>query len=661
MRPLVSVLVGVVLVAGLSAGEPGSLHPPFALLDGGGKSVLDSGRPVSTMRTCGGCHDTAYIEGHSYHAWLGGDERTGVGFVEGGRPWDFSPGPFGRWDPLDYRYVSPPGDPRLDLGVADWTRLLVARHVGGGPARSGHAGLALERASLSGEGNPDALVLDPGTGMPRVWDWQRSGTVEMNCFLCHIGRPDNESRIEELAVGRFAWSGTATLAATGVVRRTAEGWQYDRQRFGPQGTLEASVLGLGDPQPENCGLCHGHVHTGAEPMQLVLSSAARATATTGRVFSGQRMSDSGVNLAGKQELGRPWDIHAERLVGCTDCHFSMNNPAFDRGSMAGDDRFIGFDPRRSSVGEYLLRPSHQFAKGTTAQGSTAGHLGGTMRRCGDCHQAEALHEWLPYQAVHMAALSCEVCHIPHASAPAVESIDWTVPSSSGKPAVTWRGIEGDVNDPAALVTGFRPLLLPRRDVDGGARLVPCNLVTAIYWVDNGPLPRPVRLPDLEQIVAGGASDRGAVRDGLVARGYANPEIRTEVQPYEIHHGVVGGRWATRSCDACHSAGSILDEPMTLASGLPSGKAPRWSQMGALSPSGEWSTAGGRPVFRPSTQGAGFYVLGHDGHRWIDALGMLMLAGVVTGVTLHGGLRVRRALAGQARPAVGAAATERQAS
>lgn len=648
MRSLLSLLIVILAGMTLPAQETSPIHPPIPLLDKAGQNVLESGKPVSTMKTCAGCHDTAYIEAHSFHVGLGHDERTAVGFVDGGRPWDFSPGPFGRWDPLDYRYLTPPGDQRLDLGVADWVRLLGQRHVGGGPARLGHAGLPLDRPSIPADGNlnPDAVVLDETTGRPRPWDWQTSGTVEMNCFLCHMDRPDNDARVQELEAGRFAWSGTATLAETGVVRRSDDGWQYNRERFGDQGMIQAGALGLGDPKPQNCGLCHGqvHVHVGHEPMELALSLQNRATATTGRVFSGQRMSDSAVNLADKQNMGRPWDVHAERLVGCTDCHFSMNNPAFSTSSMAGTAGHMDFDPRRSSMGDYLMRPSHQFAKGTTAQGSTARYLGGTMRRCNDCHRAETSHKWLPYQAAHFAALSCEACHIPHAAAPAVESIDWTMPSSDGQPLVTWRGIEGSADDPGALVTGFQPVLMPRQESDGKARLVPCNLVTASYWVDNGPQPRPVRLFDLQEVVADGAADREAVRAGLAAQGYVNPEIRTEVQPYEMHHGVVGGRWATRDCDACHSAGSVLNKPMLLTDTLPADTSPRWGQLGDLATTKNWTNVGDRPAYRPSTQTAGFYILGHDGYRWIDVLGILLLLGVVLGVGIHGGMRIRHALA-----------------
>ncbi|MDD4786202.1 MAG: hypothetical protein PHO07_03440, partial [Pirellulales bacterium] len=86
MKPLVSLLIAGMMAAGLAAAEDASLHPPIRLLDAAGTNVLESGRPVSPMRTCAGCHDTAYIESHSFHAALGHDERTAAGFVEGGRP-----------------------------------------------------------------------------------------------------------------------------------------------------------------------------------------------------------------------------------------------------------------------------------------------------------------------------------------------------------------------------------------------------------------------------------------------------------------------------------------------------------------------------------------------------------------------------------------------
>src|SRR3990172_1640063 len=47
------------------------LHPTFAMLDVNGENVMDNGNAVSTMKTCGQCHDTEFIQGHAFHSDLG--------------------------------------------------------------------------------------------------------------------------------------------------------------------------------------------------------------------------------------------------------------------------------------------------------------------------------------------------------------------------------------------------------------------------------------------------------------------------------------------------------------------------------------------------------------------------------------------------------------
>ncbi|MEJ5223679.1 MAG: hypothetical protein WHV44_04425, partial [Anaerolineales bacterium] len=97
--------------------EPSVIHPTFALLDADGENVLTSGKPISTMRTCGECHDTDFIVSHSFHADLG---LSDYGQAATDAPWDASNGSFGKWDPLTYRYLTQKGDERLDLSTAEW-------------------------------------------------------------------------------------------------------------------------------------------------------------------------------------------------------------------------------------------------------------------------------------------------------------------------------------------------------------------------------------------------------------------------------------------------------------------------------------------------------------------------------------------------------------
>lgn len=43
------------------------MHPVFSLLDKDGNAVLDESGEISTVRTCGQCHDTHYINSHNLH------------------------------------------------------------------------------------------------------------------------------------------------------------------------------------------------------------------------------------------------------------------------------------------------------------------------------------------------------------------------------------------------------------------------------------------------------------------------------------------------------------------------------------------------------------------------------------------------------------------
>ena len=64
------------------------LHPTFPMLDVEGKNVLESGAAVSTIKTCGQCHDADFITSHSFHSDLGQSDQTAPGQVPGGQPWD---------------------------------------------------------------------------------------------------------------------------------------------------------------------------------------------------------------------------------------------------------------------------------------------------------------------------------------------------------------------------------------------------------------------------------------------------------------------------------------------------------------------------------------------------------------------------------------------
>jgi hypothetical protein len=602
---------------------PPSMHPAVKLLDAQGESVLRSGRAVSTMRTCGNCHDTEFIAAHCYHASVGSDGLVAPGQAASGRPWDIGSGLFGRWDALSYG----PSQPNLD--VKQWLIWAGGRHVGGGPVRS--------------------------LG------------VELNCFLCHLPSPDQTARLQELRAGRYEWAATATLASTGIVRKTANGWKWNPTAFTTEGELTDSFPRPRPSSSANCGLCHGLVHQGASPLVFPREAPDWGLETKGQIFSPQRLKDSGLNLANKEALSRPFDVHAERLLQCSSCHNTLNNPAYFSGVARNPLLHLRFEPRRLSPGEYLSQPIHHLAKGHTPQGNVARYLDGTMRRCEHCHDATFGHDWLPYLQRHLAALNCESCHVSYVYAPARQQTDWTVLRPDGTAVVAWRGVRGEPHQASSLLTGFHPLLLPRQELNGTRKLTPHNLVTIWYWVAGDP-PTPIDLALLKKALYQGdylhpqikstfdtngdgvveatelRLDRpdkmAAVRSRLEALGLRNPHIRGEIQPYSLHHGVAAGEWAVRQCADCHGRESRLTRAMALADYLPGGVMPEligdanvdWNGRLFVDPSG-------RLMYQAAPAASGLYVLGQDRWRVGDFLGLLIGLAVVLAVLVHGGWRI----------------------
>ena len=646
---------------------PSPIHPVFPLLDADGANVLASGAAVSTMTTCGGCHDTAFIAANNFHADVGLETYGQPGSLPGGRPWDTGAGLFGKWNPILYRYLSPEADATVDLTTPEWVQLFGERHAGGGPAVTSRAGGPLADSGLA----VDTTIVDPATGEARPWDWAASGTADLNCFVCHLPGADNEARVAALAAGRFADATTATLAGTGIVEQAggnAGAWVYNPAAFDEAGNLLPEYITVGDPTSANCGNCHGVVHNEETPLTLdELTVADWNTLTTGQIMSPQRLNASGLNLQDKSARGRSWDIHMERVLECTSCHYSLNNPVYYRETSGKQPEHLTFDPRRMDLGEYIYRPLHQFAKGQSAQGTLAPGFDETIRRCESCHSIDNSHNWLPYKDRHTAAMACETCHTPRLYAPALESIDWTVLTAAGEPVRAYRGMEGDTLGAATLITGYEPVLLPRTNGDGTTTLAPFNLISSWYWI-YGEEERPVPLRDLQaaffagdgyapEIVAAFDADgdgelaaaellitteaqRDAVSGRLSAAGLDSPRIRAEVQPWGINHNTARGEWATRECRDCHGGESRLAQSITLSDRTPGGELPALYEGGPVSwPGGIEVTDGGGLAFVPSTAEAGLYVLGHNAARIVDILGALMVVGVSLGVLIHGGLRV----------------------
>jgi thiosulfate reductase cytochrome b subunit len=643
------------------------LHPTFALLDQDGKNVLESNNPVSTMQSCGQCHDTEFIQSHAFHSDLGlSDYKENGGY-------NASTGTFGKWDPLTYRFLSQQGDERLDLGTPEWLMLFGDRIVGGGPATTSRDGQPLESASRELNNSEATILADDGR--LQSWDWESSGTMEMNCFLCHLESPNLQTRQETINTGGFRYASMATLDGTGIVIRSAQdgGLRYNTEAFDENGELKSDFIKIQDPTNSNCAACHGEVHPEtADPLTITAGDLNYPqTATTGQVIAAQKISESGVNLSGKDELKRSWDVHAERQLQCTDCHYALNNPAHaDEAQKAEPDHLL-YDPRVLDINEYLQRPDHNFARGQSAQFNVAPEYKGTMRRCENCHDAKQGHaDWLPYIDQHMAAVACETCHIPQLYAPAIQSYDWTVLTLDGQPVKSYRGVEGDPNAVTSLVTGYQPVLLNRTNIDGQKLLAPYNLITTYYWVydDANGNKRPVRLFDLEtaffdssayaadilsafdangdgsldsdELVINSASKEQAVKAKFASLGLNNPRIEGLTQPYSINHNVARGENAVNECNACHNDNSRVSQPIELVSYSPNGVLPAFDTANNVNASGEIARGeDGAVYYKPIPAKDKMYVFGSSRVNWIDWLGSLMFVGTLLGVAGHGTLRL----------------------
>ncbi|MCA9959654.1 MAG: cytochrome b/b6 domain-containing protein, partial [Anaerolineales bacterium] len=444
---------------------------------------------------------------------------------------------------------------------------------------------------------------------------------------------------------------------------------WNAAAFNEDGELSKSFVTIQDPTSENCAQCHGLVHVDSLT-PLVLEGCTPdqwSTITTGQIFSPQRMSDSGMNLPEKETLGRSWDIHAERVLECTSCHYALNNPTYYQELSEDRPAHLIFDPRRIDLGEYLNRPLHEFAKGSSAQGTLASELDNTLRRCESCHSTEVTHDWLPYKDTHMTALSCESCHVPQMYSSSRQFMDWTIIQTDGTPRSVCRGVaqEGDTFS-TAYITGFEPVLLPLDNGDGTTSLAPHNLITTWFWVYGDP-ERPVPLRDLQAVWLDGdqyyadimqlfdANGDGALdemelvidsdaKEALIAahleaRGLENPRIQGEVQPYSIHHDVATGDWATKECNACHGDESRVTAALQLSSYTPGGVLPTFVGGSVAAGGGELvENEDGTLFFQPLTSEQSLYVLGHDNVTWVDWLGALLFVGTLAGVVVHGGLR-----------------------
>jgi len=650
-------------------------HPAILLKDDTGQSVLKTGKPISTRRTCGGdCHDYDYIA-NSFHFQQGKNEIDRELLKSHGiAPFNASPGMFGKFSILPNRQlmhtdITDPAD--ADMSQPEWLMKCGVCHTGGGISEydlRGHRFLTAE-AKPSGPFDPSYAIRDRDKGQVVSWDWEKSGIAEADCFLCHVPKADRGARKKEMAAGNFRWANNATLADTGIVARQENGtFTYAPAAFNGDGTVKPEVLNLSDPTLQNCSLCHGFTAANTTTIQPIQhADIMRGTEKSGWIYNGAKISDTvSPNIVGREGMKYPWDVHAAEGIICIDCHFAPNNP----GRMIHDDpkKNLRYRPLGEDIAVYLKRPDHNFARGNIPPETVNLTRHNTMRGCGDCHDAEKGHAFLPYKSRHFKALACQTCHIPAVHFWAYRSDDWGFLMDNGSSRITYRGIEGGIVDPESEVSGYLPAYIPTADKNNNLQIRPTNLITGVYWFDKTKS-RPVFTWQVQAAFFSGRSGDGewsyrpeivkafADKDGIIDlpqavydnpgkialvkgllqkyAGVTEPELRIEVAPWAMSHGIVGKGQATRECTACHAKKSILFRAVDLNTSLPAGVPVffRGKNMQVVNYDGK------EPTFDNRLLLGDFYIVGHSRAVWVEWLGWFSIIGVILFSLLHGALRL----------------------
>ncbi len=614
---------------------PSPLHPAVILRDASGAAVATSGLPLSAPQTCGQCHDASHIASHGRHFSLGSNETGAPGQSPSGRPFDFGPGVFGRWEPLSGWFPPAPTVPREPAAVDAWLKLHATRLVGGGPAQLAEQGRSLAPA----------------------------------CVLCHVRGADFDAYAREVTAGHFSEAASAALSALGLLRLEKDGTsseldvlpaavtsqvRWRRAAFAVDGSLPQTLLRIEAPSSEVCGHCHG-VAGDRGPSYASLTNNAGLSERSGQVFSSQRLRDSALNLAGREQQTRAWDVHAERLLNCSDCHSLPNDPSARRAATNGSPH-LRVERRQLSFGEFLKRPDHGFER-SAAQGGPS---------CRQCHEATSGHAFLPRAERHLQQIACETCHIPRSPAPARSVTDYTLPSASGGPRREWRGLDSAAGD-ASYISGSLPLWL--RAKGDGEQLRPYQLSTTFYLSS---LVSGVRQPVAQALLAKAAltdardvrpelalildqnhdgkvadserwlSSKGAV-DWLLIRlrslGADSPRVEAELAANAVSHGVAPARDAIADCEACHGARSRLTASYPIARSAAPGSTPRLLADAPVQL--DWavvSDGGSGLEIRPSGAPRGLHVFGVS--RWspLDWVGLASVLGTLLAALAHGSLR-----------------------
>lgn len=354
-----------------------SQHPAIFLLDKNGDEINpmtgdNAHQPFSTEQTCGMCHDYEEITS-GFHFQMGWDVVSDTFGVPEGKPWQISDGMMGKWCPMYDRQLAKKHndfEEEIDLSVYDFVGFSQQSSLPPcGACHPGGGGLEYDR-----EGNRYDEYLSENPELRNTLDgdyyqsnWDKSGVVEADCFICHMEGYDYDARVEQLTMGNYQWAVVAGSRLGLIEGSVANGDEpsvtYNRRFFNEDGSLSLKMSW--PPPDDNCIFCHGQ------------------TDSRKRGFSWN-------------DIFNP-DVHNGQDISCAACHPSG--------------------------------PDHQFAKGNASSSRVADSLDGTIKTCEECHMEGYLGATVPRHSKirpsHLKVIACESCHIPKLHRSTIQGIEST--------------------------------------------------------------------------------------------------------------------------------------------------------------------------------------------------------------------------------------------
>lgn len=519
---------------------PAVHDPAFPILDEDGVSVLQSGKPYSSKKTCGGCHDYEKIA-HSFHFESGRDEASDDYGAMRGLPQLVSSGYFGGYNcmgsnnPDSLAKKSNSSSATFgDLGSAGLVMRCESCHAGGGWMEKDRNGVRYDEKDPSTVEAFDGDYFNRGTdadnhpaasSVVSQWSWKKSGVVENDCLKCHV---DLDNLVVPDGVTVTASSGDALGMADSVRRYVF----IDDGHFRESNTAILEVLNIntsGDPAQDKT------LVTFARTDKETVDHSGNVVPADGSITDVE--VDFAADADGDLQPQLNWNPNAFTAEGkvempmvrfpandhCMDCHVTSNSRRGFYGF--GEGASAVYDEEDGTIEEDYQDDVHKGKTWTEANGESR-----TIENCNVCHSrnyfnpphanadVDASHDFLKGNSdmdVHNDkdyspnAKSCEYCHDNSNPAMAVTANPsgdsnmqdaheklWKLSGDmSGQPAgevakITKAHLDVvscqacHITDKAVRGTPFEPMFRYREDENGKQTIIPYKPKPRYYWKDK---------------------------------------------------------------------------------------------------------------------------------------------------------------------------------